>query len=223
MASDYMPRNDAEFMVWLDQFMSYLTAHVENVGLSEAEIADLLADLPLFQTALLEFQDARIAYKAKRDTKTDSRTAIQEIIRPLVSRIQSYAGTTNADRQALGIPVRNGETTPQEITIANNKPQAIVDVSQRYKHVLRIRNETQGSSFRAKPKGAKYAEVWIKKGGSAEDLTGYVFYGTASKSPYLVEFNPEDANLPVHYRLCWVDGKGNKSTWSEIETATVAA
>lgn len=223
MASDYLPSNDTLFHTWFDNFMSYLTAHVEALGLSEAEIADLVDKFPVWSTKYMTFMTARATYRGKRDEKNAFRKDTEAAIRPIVSRIQSYAGTTDDDRQALGIPVRNGEQSiPQTIGVVNNKPQAIIDMSQRLIHVLRIQNESQTGTSKAKPKGVKYAEIWIKKGGEPSE-EGFEFYGTSSRNPVEINYQYGDGNMPVHYRLRWVDGKGRKSAWSEIETATIAA
>jgi hypothetical protein len=78
-------------------------------------------------------------------------------------------------------------------------------------------------SRRARPHGVIGCEIWVKVGDPApaaeSELT---FLGLDTHSPYVAEYTMAEAGKTAHYRLRWVFTNGEKSPWSEIESATIA-
>lgn len=221
--SDYIPSNDAQYSIWLDRFVSFMTANLAEIGLTEGEITDLVTAFAAFQTAFMQFQDARTTYRMARDSKDDAREETEQLVRPLVGRIQSFVGTTNAHRQGLGIPVRGTSNTPTGVPALDSRPSAVIDIRPCLKHALRIHDETDSGARKGKPAGAMGCEVWYKVGTAPTTTEDMVYHGLWTKNPYLVEFKPEDALKPVYYRLRWINNKGEKGDWGEIDHATIAA
>lgn len=221
--SSYIPTNDLEFSSWMENFLGYVTANLAHFGLVEADVEPLIGETTGFQTAFTDYRTKREATKTASRGKKEARTDLETELRAMVARVQAYPETTNLDRESLGIPVRGTGGSPQSIEFEDNKPHPVIDIRQRFNHVLRIENQSTLGTSKAKPKGVKHAEIWIKIGGDSEDMNGYVFYGVASKSPHPVKFDPSDANKLAHYRLRWVSTKNEPGAWSEAETATIAA
>src|SRR5665647_293540 len=129
MASTYIPSNDSDFNEWLTRFMIYVAAHAETLGLTFDELDLLTVAAPEFATAMTAYGNARAIAKSTRATKDDKRTKTEAALKPLVARIQSFAGTTNADREALGIPIHgSGVSLLSGIEMSDDKPAAIIDI-----------------------------------------------------------------------------------------------
>lgn len=220
----YMPSNDLEFQVWLGKYLVYMSANLEHLGLTADAVADLVAAGPEFNMVRAEYDSARTTAKALRAAKDAKRGDIEPMVRRITAVIQANPATTNQDRQELGIPIRSVPVAPQSVASSNDKPVVTVDIRQRLQHRLRIRNENAEYGIEnAKPAGVDRAEVWVKVGDPAQSPDEYRYVGSTSRSPYVVTFASEEANKPAHYRVRWMDHKGQTGAWSEVETATIAA
>lgn len=223
MSAYYMPKNETIFLDWTKRIVDYVAEHGAEIGLSEAEIAPLMDIFPQYSTAFHEYEDARAAAKGRRAMREDKRKETEKVLRQVINRVQAYAGTTDGHRQGMQIPVRGTNGGAVNIVTEHNAPQAIVDISQRLKHVLRIENKSSTGTGKAKPKGVRHVEIWRKMGGDPNDFTGFEFCKTASRSPVVIDYTDGEGNQSVHYRLRWVDGKGKYSPWSNVQSATIAA
>jgi len=56
MAAGYIPRNDAEFLAWMNNFLSVLNANLATFGLTAADLTPLTNARNDFQTKLNNFQ-----------------------------------------------------------------------------------------------------------------------------------------------------------------------
>jgi len=61
MAAGYIPRNDAEFLAWMNNFISVLNANLATFGLVAADLTPLTNARNDFQTKLGNFQTAETA------------------------------------------------------------------------------------------------------------------------------------------------------------------
>ncbi len=222
-SSTYLPSSDLEFTMWMSTFIAYVSSNLAKFGLVAGDVTDIAAAEPGFNTARLAWDAAKTAAASASEDKKINRAACEELIRPLVARIQTHPGTTNVDRQEMAIPLRGSSNTPQSVTLQDNRPTANIDIRPHLKHVLRIQNSTDTGTSRAKPAGALGAEVWLKIGEPPINNTDMRMVGVATRSPYVVEFAAEDANQPAYYRMRWISRSGEKGDWSEVDVATIAA
>jgi hypothetical protein len=113
--STYLPRRESELKSFASNLCEYLSADPARFGVSVAQAADLqaLCDLFIAKAALLEDP-------AQRTTPNTSEKNIAKKnlidgpggIRQLVGIIQSFPGTTDADRVSLQLTVHRDEHTP---------------------------------------------------------------------------------------------------------------
>lgn len=220
---DYMPNSDADLMQWIKTFCEYAEAHAADLGLTEAELEAVTARRPIWEAAYNMHLMAQNAAMGARVEKDNQRGAIQAAIRPVAARIQSYAGTTDTDRAALGITIRR--TTQQPSTVSeSDRPIAFIDVSQRAKHLLRVENSTVSGGSKGKPSWAFGCEIYRKFGDPpVSDGSDLEYVGLATRGRAVIPYTAEDAGRTVHYMLRWVSKTGRPGSWSETESATVAA
>ena len=222
MAADYIPGADGEFDAWQDNFITYASANAVALGL------DPLIDIPPLTTAQTIWTAdraantaAQAAAEAARQAKDAARGGLEGVIRPLVARLQASSAVDDAERQALGITVR--DTIPTPVEPPTTRPVISVDTSQRLRHTIGFADEATPTR-KAKPAGVRGAQIWVKIGDPAPvDPSELTFLATDTRTPYVADFDGADANKVAHYMLRWESTRGEPGPWSETASATIGA
>ena len=102
---DYLPRNDAEFLAWMNTFLSALNANLATFGLVAADLTPLTNARNDFQTKLNTFQAAETAYRAASEAKKTARDAAEPLFRQMAQRVNRHPAMTNELRARLGLTV----------------------------------------------------------------------------------------------------------------------
>ncbi len=217
--TDYLPSSDADYSVWVDNFITYANANLATLGLTAADIAPVQAAHADFKTALTANVAAQAQATSARQTKDDNRASTDGAVRPLVGRLQASSTVTDAQRQSLGVTVRSGTRTAA--AAPTSRPVATVDTSQRLQHIISFVDELTPTS-RAKPDGVSGCEIWMKLGSTAPvDPSELSYLATDTRSPYTAEFAGADAGKTAYYMLRWVNTRGDRGPWSQTVSATV--
>jgi hypothetical protein len=90
--SDFIPRSDAEFLLWHDHFIATAIANQAESGLGDAELAAHQADNAEFRAKLAAKNLADATAKKVSAEKTDSRSRIEGNVRASARRIKAGAG-----------------------------------------------------------------------------------------------------------------------------------
>ena len=115
---DYMPKTDAAFDEWLRIFRENVSAIATPLGVTPALITAVIDAYVAWLAAYVAHQAARNAAYAAADTKDEARDVAQEAVRIVVGMIQKNPDLTNAQRDILGLTVRDSEPTPRgKITV----------------------------------------------------------------------------------------------------------
>lgn len=76
----------------------------------------------------------------------------------------------------------------------------------------------------SQPAGSSGAEIFMAMGDECPVTdSGFRFAAWATRSPHLIQFNESDAGRMAHYRLRWINAKGETGPWSEVVSAEVPA
>ena len=138
-----------------------------------------------------------------------------------MARLQASSEVDDAERQALGITVR--DTIPTPVGPPETRPVASVDTSERLQHTISFADEATPTR-RAKPAGVRGAQIWVKIGDPAPlDPSELTFLATDTRTPYLATFDGADAKKVAHYMLRWESTRGETGPWSETASATIGA
>ena len=76
----YIPPNDADFLAWMNNFISVLNANLATFGLVAADLTPLTNARNDFQTKLGNFQTAEAAFRAASEAKKTSRNAAEPLV-----------------------------------------------------------------------------------------------------------------------------------------------
>ncbi len=219
---DYIPSPDGDFDAWQDNFITYATANAPALGLDPlVDIPPLTAAQGVWTTDRAANTAAQAAAESARQAKVAARGGLEGLVRPLVARLQASAAVDDAERQALGITVR--DTIPTAVVPPITRPVVSVDTSQRLQHTIGFADEATPTR-KAKPDGVRGAQIWVKIGDPAPvDPSELTFLATDTRTPYLAQFDGADANKVAHYMLRWESTRGEPGPWSETASATIGA
>ena len=222
MAGDYIPHPDGDFDAWQDNFITYASANAAALGLDPLiDIAPLTAAQTTWTTDRAANTAAQAAAESARQAKDAARGGLEGVIRPLVARLQASPQVDDAERQALGITVRDIIPTPVEPP--TTRPVVSVDTSERLRHTIGFADEATPTR-KAKPAGVRGAQIWVKIGDPAPvDPSELTFLATDTRTPYVADFDGADANKVAHYMLRWESTRGEPGPWSETASATIGA
>jgi hypothetical protein len=145
-------------------------------------------------------------------------SVLESADRSLVNQTQAAPATTDADREAMQLTVRDSTSTP--VAAPTSHPTLSVDTSERLRHVVRFMDSVVLK--RGKPAGVFGCELWHKLGGAPPvDFRECQPLGTDTASPYLAEYEGADAGKIVHYLGRWVSTRGDHGPWSPVVSATL--
>lgn len=229
--SNYIPRPDATFSAWANQYYDALDKFWSAQGLNPDDLLPLKNALTAWNTQYPAHIAAQAAAEGARQAKDAARAELERQIRPVTNFVQGYPKTTDADRAEIGITVRPPATSKTPSPTPTTRPLVSVDIPARLTHTLRLVDSRDGGGAGGgrggKPEGVAGAEVWVKlidAGQPAPTDPNALSFLTMTTRPTLrTDFRAADGGKTAVYMLRWVNTRGEKGPWSEVTTATVAA
>lgn len=216
--ADFIPPSDADFNTWQVNFVTYASANLAALGLTAPDLAPITAGQTAWASAYAAHTAAQASAQAARETKDEARADYVTAVRALVRRLQASPDVTDDERFALGINVR-ADRSPA--TVPTSRPVGSVSVTDRLRHTVAFVDEATPTS-KAKPAGVMGCEIWVKVGATPPvDPSELRFLGLDTRTPYVAEYEGEDAGKPAHYMLRWVNKQGDAGPWSATVTATI--
>jgi len=220
----YIPRPDGGFDAWAVNYYERVQTFWADHGLEKAEIDAVKDALAAWQEAYAAHTAAQAAAEAASQAKLRARGQLEALVRPMTAFLQSYPGTTDADRAAFGITVRSGRRTPAPVPASG--PRLSVEPAGRLTHQLRLA-DAAAPVRRGKPRSTVGAEVWVCLVGPGApaplDPGSYRFLTLATRPTLRADFPTDAGGKTAAYMVRWVSTRGEVGPWSEVVTGTVAA
>ncbi len=218
MATDSLANaSDAELLAIGETVLAAITAIPTNFGVTAGWVTSFELARDNGVTELNGHNVQQAAAKAQTITKDASMDILRNLIRDLRASTKS-AKTPPAEVASLGIP-SSSDPAPSNATV----PIGVIDTSKRMEHTISFR-DAASQDTKKKPRGVNGCEIWIKIGepapGNQKDC---VFLGLDTKTPYVAQFEPEDAGKIAYYMLRWLMADGTVSAWGETISATITA
>lgn len=224
MSRDYLPKPDAAFGPWLENFVVYANAHLGPLGILLNDLIPVIDANDAWKAAYPAHVAAQAAAQSATQAKDAARAAAEAEVRALVRRLQASPAVSDAERAALGITVPDAEPSP--VGPPTTAPVVKVEAVARLRHVIHFADAATPTKM-AKPRGVSGAEIWVKLAAVADpvptDPKALTFVALDTRTPYTLDFDGADGGKNAHYMLRWVNTKGEKGPWSETATATVGA
>ena len=186
----YIPPKDADFLTWLTNFDTLLTAAPATYGLAPADAAAVTAAAAPFQASYPISQDPATRTPVTVAQKDADRAAAEVVIRPYAVQISRNPAVLDADKVAIGVNVPSTVPTPipapvdaPELALASFTPG-----------LAKLTSKTTGAVGKSKPFGAIGLEVFTHIGPNhTTNPADALFAGTFTKSPFRLTFSAVDA------------------------------
>lgn len=220
---DFIPRSDSEFDAWQSRFVTSLTAHLTDLGLTPGDVVALLGQQTAWAAGLAAHCTAQTAARGAREGKDSARRAYESGVRSLARRLQASPAVSDAERKSLGLRV--SDTVRTRVAVPSTRPVVKVVSRDRLRHIIYFYDLREGGAMhRAKPAGVMGVEIWFALGALPPgDARACNLLGVYSRSPCAAEFGPGDGGKTAHYMLRWVNRRGERGPWSETASATLLA
>jgi len=208
MPLDFIPRQDDSFKAWFDNFTVYAQAHAGELGLSPAQVAELVAVRDAWDAGFSRNVEARNAAMAATADKDRLRKEAEQVVRLCSGLIQRRRETTNDQRASLGIRITERKPTPLAPDAIRHisTPSLVLDWSQRGQVTIHFGQNPSDEPHNALPEGVRGVRLWCAPAApdtEAEHLA-WEWLADDTRSPYIhVHRVPGE----VVYRAQYIDRK----------------
>lgn len=217
--SDFIPRTDADYDTFSENFNDKIAAAPASYGLTAADATDLTLSYEAWADAYPEHTAAQVEAATKAAAKDTARANLTAKIRSIAGRIQASPAIPDAMRESLNLPVYDTVRTPA-ITEIESWPVGAVNTATRLRHRLDFRDSV--SNRKAKPAGVLCCEVWMFVGDELPaDDSAFLFTASETKTPYRNDFTAAQARKTAFYKLRWKLKSGGYGPWSPVVSATI--
>ena len=220
MSTDFIPKSDNKFVVWLKTLVAYLLAKVTEWKLPQADVDELETLAADFETALEVAENPSTRTKVSVQIKNDARKAAESKIRIFLKAFVTYnPAVTDADRDAMDIPIH--KTTRTKSPVAKDSPDNDTDTSV-IGHVTVHFYEKGSRHKKAKPEGQHGAEIaWIVSDTPPTRWDELLHSNIDTNSPFTLSFEHDQRGRTLYFALRWENTRGEKGPWSEIQSAII--
>lgn len=223
MAHDAFPPKDSEFNNWVVPFNSYIQSNITLgstwMGVTNAEAQALSAAVSTWSSAYGLALTPASAGPLATQAKTEARTALEAILRPLIRQLQANPAMTNDIRAGLGIHIAAGTHT--RAPVPATAPQLTILNGLHLEHIIGFKDATSPNS-KKKPDGVKCCRIYFKIGGAAPaDLSQMAILDMPTATPYVAHFTGAQAGLVAYYQACWINTHNEAGPVSDVVSATI--
>jgi len=183
----YIPANEAERILWLGNFNTWVQTNGETHGLTAAEVAELNTLVGEADTAVNDNVTAQAAAKASTAGKNNALGTATARSRDFAQRIQHDANTTDTDRGEAGLTLPDHEPTksdPEEI-LSITPPAIELDFSIRQQITIHWGPTPQDERHNARPHGVMGCEIQYARGGIPAEESAWTSLGLDTDSPFI--------------------------------------
>jgi hypothetical protein len=215
---DYIPKDDARFDEWLENFEANISAIATPLGIPSGLITAVNTAYANWDLAYDAHTVARNAAQAAAETKDEARDAAKDAVRPVVGIVQKNPGLTDAQRETLAITVPDRRPTPTspEYVASLAPPLLLLDWSRRSQVTIHFGVNPSNEKQNAKPEDIAGAKIWFRI-----ESGRWEFVADDTNSPYLHNFAITEPQN-VEYRAQWFDKKGRLGVFGETARCTVS-
>lgn len=202
----------------LDDFQSHYTSKIasdpEVYGHTPDDVARLKAAQATWVHAYAQHKKAQIEAVEGSQQKNLARDSLSTELRASIRKVNALPTVNNALRAALDIPVHaEGRGA---VSAPTTRPLGRIVDKGGLRQELHWVDETT-PHLRRKPDGVHGCQLWLKIGDTppVDDSTCRLA-STDTATPYLYEFEPEDAGKTAHWLLRWVSTRGEVGPFGAV-------
>lgn len=221
--NDWIPRPDADFNVWQENFYTTLTNLLGALSLPGNILDPVTAARTDWQAKYPAHLAGQIQAKALTTAKDGSRDEYNVALRAFVAFLQAWPALTDPMRTALGLPIHD-KTKSNNQGITPPVQASAVIVSETLRHVIWF-FEAGKKKGAAKPKGMKGCEIrrviLPADDPVPVDFALYTFLAIDTAAPYEVNYGSGDGGRTAHYIFRWISTADVPGPWNDPVSATI--
>lgn len=216
---DYLPRTDGGLLSFSSNFSTKLSAEPEAFGQTIAVATLLATKQSLFATRLTAAVDPTTRGSHTRLLKNEARLDLVAYLRQVAQAITRTLTVTDAQRDALGLPIVDREPSPRHAPALAPLIEVMSVIGTLVK--LRLR-DAQAPDSRAKPPSAEGATVFSYCGETPPPANdpGWRWEGQTSRTITEVQFPATVPSQKVWVTAVWYTERGRISP-ATVPVATV--
>jgi hypothetical protein len=218
--NDYIPRKDGDFLTWLINFLKYLSTSMTRFNFPADVYQELVMLRDDFAQKLETAEEPSTRTTLTVQAKNSARKTLVKLLRSKIKESLTFNhAVTDEDRRGLGLPVYKSTRTPSPV--ADESPDLDVDTSVPGR--VGIHFYEKGSRHKkAKPPGQASVEVvWIISDTLPTRWDQLLHSDIDTNSPYILSFENDQRGKTVYFALRWVNTRGEKGPWTEIQSAII--
>jgi hypothetical protein len=216
--TDYIPGSDAGFDIWQDNLMKIVKVNATAWTIAAADVTSIEVYQAAWVSKFATARNPAECLNGDKPEKTDARSKYEKELRQFIQHnLATNSKVSIGDRERMGITVPTGTRT--RVPVPTTSPIATIDFSIRLQHSIGFADES--GHGKGKPEGVHGCEIWIKLGDAPKDLTELSFVAISTKSPHVREFEVADVGKIAHYRLRWINPRGEEGPWGSEASAIV--
>ncbi len=112
MATTYFPSKDAEFNLWVANFVTVANANLVALGLDAGDMTPIVNNQTTFDSKLTEVETKKASLAGSVSDKDAAKKSLISAIRLIVNQIQANPAVTTGLKSQLGISTREGGQYP---------------------------------------------------------------------------------------------------------------
>ncbi len=213
MATPFPPTRESELLAFSANFDTLISAAPTSYGLTAAQATAYKTLHTAYADALLLATQPSTRTKPKITAKDVAKDALVDGpggLRELAAIIQAFPGTTDEERENLGLPVRDDEPTPVPAPVI--PPVMSIEKQLGRSVTVRLR-DAENPDRRGKPDGVIGASVFMFVGEDAPaNPMNATFLFNTSKNVFVIDFPAEIASgAKVWLTAFWFNRKQDSS------------
>lgn len=217
---DYIPRTDAGFRSWLQNFSSLIAQNPSQYGLTAADATVISGHYTAYNPLWEQCQQPSIRTTSLIQQKDAVKASAVASCRVYAMIIKNNMGVDEQAKSALGLHIN--DTTPSPVPVPSTAPIIMITGSFSGEHILRYADETTPAS-RRKPEGVQFIEIYRNVAAGPDPVqANAVSVGLFGKQPIQISQDQADAGKTATYFGRWVNTRGEKGPWSLPVAMTIA-
>ncbi|MBI4722613.1 MAG: hypothetical protein HY769_06405 [Candidatus Stahlbacteria bacterium] len=215
-----MPTTDAGFDAFQSDFMTKVFPKLGAWGIPAGEYSMLSAFRVAWVNAWDKAKNKDSRSRADVRAKIEAKKAYVAVLRKFIREwIAFNSKVTNAEREWLGLKVKDTEPTPVGAPV--DSPIISINFAYRDRHIVSAGPNPENEQRNAKPKGVASIELRMKVGGAAPvSAAETVPAAVITHSPYTAELGAH-RDKTVWWIARYLSTRGIPGPWSEAVGAQV--
>jgi hypothetical protein len=212
--SNGLPESDSERNDFQEHYIAKIAADPGAYGHTKEDVDRLLAAQATWVLAYAAHKKAQIEAVEGSQAKNVARDGLSAELRTSIRKVNALPTVNNAVRAALDIPAHaEGRSA---VAAPTTRPLGRIVDKGGFRQELHWTCETTPRS-RKKPDGVYGCQLWLKVGDAPPvDETDCILASIDTATPYLYEFEPEDAGKTAYWLLRWVSTRGEVGPFGGI-------